>query len=208
MPLALRCSVAVLGSFSMPQKVSIVVGLILLCFPLWLARVRGARLSGFDQRAWPKGRNLLLAVLDTFRASAAAWILVNVFRELPPNDALGRWFEPALMAGAVAIGLVIQTLAWLDEDYVLAPVPFLVGVLAVVAHPIVLVIVLPLWIGSSLAVRSWASGFIAGGMGVAGVGLAVSQQEDWRLTVLIGLTFFVPVLTSVMAGRHLGWPKK
>lgn len=205
-----RCGAGLLclNDFLMSNQVSIALGLVLLCFPLWLLRVRGARLSGFDQRAWPKGRHLLLAVIDAGRASTGAWILMRALSEAPRIDPLGRWSEPALLAGAVAVGLAIQTLAWRDEDFVLAPVPFLLGVIAAVAHPIVLAIVLPLWIGGSLSVRSWASGFLAAGVGLAGVGLAVAQQENWRLAILVGLAFFVPVLTSVLAGRHLGWPKK
>lgn len=207
LPLALRDGPAVLGSFLMSSQVSVGFALVLLWFPLWVLRVRVARLSGFDQRAWPKGRHLPLAVLDAIRASFGAWVLLRMLPELPRIEPLGRWQEPALLAAAVAVALAIETLSWRDEDFVFAPVPFLLGLVAAVAHPIVLAIVLPFWIGGSLAVRAWASGFLAAGLGLAAVGLAVSQQ-DWRLSLLIGLSFCVPVLSSVMAGRHLGWPKK
>lgn len=191
----------------MSQKVLIAVGLVLLWFPLWSFRVRGARLSGFDQRTWPKGRNILLSAIDAGRASVGAWVLIRALPGLSHIEPLGRWQESALLAGAVSVGLAIQTLVWRDEDYVFAPAPFLLGLVAAIAHPIVLAIVLPLWIGGSLAVRAWASGFLAAGLGLATVGLAVSQQ-DWRRSLLVGLAFCVPVLVSVMAGRHLGWPKK
>lgn len=191
----------------MSSQVLLVLGSVLLAWPLWLFRVRGARLSGFDQRAWPKGRNLLLSVLDAARASVGAWVLMKGLPGLRHIEGLGRWQEAALLGGAVGLGLAIQCLSWWDDDFVFAPVPYLLGVVAAVAHPIVLIIVLPLWIGGALAIRAWAAGFLAAGIGFGGVGLAVTEQ-DWRRAILIGLTFCVPVVTSVMAGRHLGWPKK
>ncbi len=111
------------------------------------------------------------------------------------------------MSVAAALGLLIQTLVWRDEDFVFAPVPYALGLLAGLAHPIVLVIVLPLAIGSAMAVRAWAAGLLAGGVGLAAVGLAVTQQ-DWRLGLLSGISFCLPVLISAMAGRHMGWPRK
>lgn len=183
------------------------LGLGLLCFPLWLFRKRGARLSGFDQRTWPKGLNLPLAVLDAVRASVGAWLLIHALPELQRVGQFGRWQDAAYLAGAIALGLLIQTLSWRDEDHVLAPVPFLLGIASAVAHPIVLVIILPLAIGSSLALRAWSPGLVAAGLGFAGVGLAVEQQ-DWRRAVLVGIVFCFPVLVSVLAGRHLGWPQK
>lgn len=191
----------------MSSPVLIALALVLLWFPLWMMRIRGARLSGFDQRSWPRGRNLALAVVDVGRASVGVWALMQALPDLPKISPLGRWQEPALLAAAVAVGLVVEVLSWRDEDYVLAPVPFLLGVMAAVAHPIVLVIVLPFWIGGSLALRSWASGILAVGVGLGGVGLAVAQQ-DWRRAALVGMAFVIPVLASVMAGRHMGWPKK
>lgn len=191
----------------MTHAALLALGLGLLLFPLWLLRARASRLAGFDQRAWPRGLNLPLAFADAGRAYAGAWL---VLRGLPGLDrvvALGRWQEAAFMAAAVAAGLLIQTLAWRDEDFVFAPVPYLLGLLAAFSHPIVLVIVLPLAIGSAMAVRAWAAGLLGGGIGLAAVGLAVTQQ-DWRLGLLCGVAFCLPVLVSAMAGRHLGWPRK
>ena len=68
-------------------------------------------------------------------------------------------------------------------------------------------VVLPLAIGSGLAVRAWAASLLAAGFGMALVGLAVEQQ-DWRMSLGAGLAFCFPVLLSVIAGRHLGWPRR
>lgn len=187
--------------------ITVAVGLGLLWLPLWLLRKRGARLSGFDQRTWPKGVNLPISVLDAVRASAGTWVLIHVAPDLPKVAGLGRWQEAAFLGAAIAIGLVIQTLAWRDEDFVFTPVPYLLGIVSAVAHPIVLVIALPLAVGSALALRAWAAGLLAGGAGLAAVGLAVTEQ-DWRRAVFVGVAICFPVLTSVMAGRHMGWPQK
>ena len=164
-------------------------------------------MSGFDQRAWPRGLALLLAVVDAARASAGAWLLLRGLPGLPPIAALGRWQDPAFVAAAIAVGLLIQTLVWRDEDFVFAPVPYALGLVATLAHPIVLVIVLPLAVGSAMAIRAWAAGLLGLGVGLAAVGLAVTQQ-DWRVGLLCGTAFCFPVLVSAMAGRHLGWPRK
>lgn len=196
-----------LGVFPMSSPVLLALALVLLWSPLWMMRAKGTRLSGFDQRTWPRGRLLALAMVDVIRASVGVWALMQVLPDLPTILPVGAWQAPAFLALAIGVGLVVETLSWRDDDYVLAPVPFLLGAVSAAAHPIVLVIVLPLWIGGSLALRSWASGILALGLGLGGVGLAVSQQ-DWRRAALVGMASALPVLASIMAGRHMGWPKK
>ena len=191
----------------MTNPASIALGLGLLFLPLWVLRTRGARLAGFDQRAWPRGAHLPLALVDALRAALGTWVLMRGLPGLASIGSMGRWQEPALLAAVIGVGLVVQALTWRDEDFVFAPVPYLLGVVAVVAHPIVLAIVLPMAVGAAMAVRAWSAGLIGGGVGLAVVGLAVKQQE-WRLSLLVGVSFFLPVLASVMVGRHIGWPRK
>lgn len=186
---------------------TLAAGLFLLVFPLWIFRAKGARLVGFDQRVWPSGRNLALGMLDAGRASVGLWLVVQAVSVMPAVEALGRWQEALYIATAMAVGLAAQALAWRDEDYLFAPVPYALGAVAVVAYPVVLVIALPLAIGGALAIRAWSAGFLAGGAGLLVAGLAVEQQ-DWRISSLVGLAFGVPVLVSVLAGRHLGWAKR
>ena len=191
----------------MTHPALIAIGLGLLCFPLWLLRPRLSRLAGFDQRAWPRGRNLVLAIVDVARASAGVKLLLNGLPGLERIPALGSWQEAAFMAAAVLLGLLVQTLVWRDEDFVFAPVPYMLGLVIALAHPIVLVIALPLAVGSGMAIRAWAAGILGSGIGLAVVGLAVTQQ-DWRMGLLCGVVFCVPVLISALAGRHMGWPRK
>ncbi len=191
----------------MTHPALIAIGLGLLCFPLWLLRPPLSRLAGFDQRAWPRGRNLVLTIVDVVRASAGAKLLLNGLPGLERVAALGLWQEAAFMAAAILLGLLVQTLVWRDEDFVFAPVPYMLGLVIALAHPIVLVIALPLAVGSGMAIRAWAAGILGGGIGLAVVGLAVTQQ-DWRMGLLCGVIFCVPVLISALAGRHMGWPRK
>jgi hypothetical protein len=205
--LALRKGLRVLSLFFMSPVLTLALALVILWFPLWVFRARGARLAGFDQRAWPTGWNVVVTVWDGIRAAMATGLLIRLGPELARVDILGRWQDAAFVAVAVAVGLIVQCLVWRDEDHVFAPVPYLLGVVAVAAHPIVLAIVLPLAVGTGLAVRAWAAAFIGGGMGMALVGLAVTQQ-DWRQGLLVGLTLCFPVLLSMVAGRHLGWLRR
>lgn len=209
MSLALRGTNAVVPCFLLFMAFSptLAAGLFLLVFPLWAFRAKGARLVGFEQRAWPSGRNLALAMLDAGRASVGASLVLRSVSTLPAMEVLGRWQEPVYIAAAIALGLVSQALAWRDEDYLFAPVSYALGVVAVLAYPVVLVIALPLAVGGALALRAWAAGFLAGGAGLMGAGLAVEQQ-DWRVSSLLGLAFGTPVLVSVLAGRHLGWARR
>lgn len=191
----------------MTPVATLALALVLLWFPLWVFRARDARLAGFDQRAWPAGRSVLLTIADALRASLATGLLIRLGPELARVEMLGRWQEAAMVSGAAAVGLLIQCLVWRDEDFVFAPVPYMLGIVAVAAHPIVLVIALPLAVGTGLALRAWAAAFIGGGVGLALVGLAVSQQ-DWRQGLLVGLALSFPVLVSMVAGRHLGWLRR
>jgi hypothetical protein len=191
----------------MTFPVAIGVGLALLLFPLWKLRGRNLRLAGFEQRGWPSGgRAIFLAVIDPCRAAVGTALLLRNVSQLERLEWLGRWQDPATLAAAVALGLIVQTLAWRDEDFAFAPMLYALGVAAIVAHPLVLGISLPLAIGGSLALRAWAGGFLGAGAGLGLVGLAVEQQ-DWRVSLLVGVALCMPVLASVLAGRHLGWMK-
>jgi hypothetical protein len=77
----------------------------------------------------------------------------------------------------------------------------------VLVHPLVLIIGLPLAIGSALAIRAWSAGFIGASVGLIGVGLMV-QSADWRRALAIGVVANTPVLFSVLFGRHVGTPRK
>ncbi|TAG32805.1 MAG: hypothetical protein EAZ36_01720, partial [Verrucomicrobia bacterium] len=111
---------------------------VLWLFPLWSFRAPSARLGSFDQRAWLKGRNLLLGVVDLVRAAVGANLIARAITTLPVTDLSPEWTQEICLAAALAVALVAQTLNWRDEDHVRAPIEFLLGVILVLIHPIVL----------------------------------------------------------------------
>lgn len=176
-------------------------------FPVWSFRAPSARLGGFDQRAWLKGRNLLLGILDLVRAAIGANLMARAVTELPSIPGAPIWMGEVWLAAAFAVALAVQTLNWRDEDHVRAPIEFFIGVILVLIHPLVLLIGLPLGIGAALAVRAWSAGFIGAGVGLAAVSFVV-DDSDWRRGILFGVAANGPVLLSVLVGRHVGAPRK
>lgn len=182
-------------------------GSFLWLFPLWLFHAKGARLGNFDQRSWPQGNNLALTIVDVVRAAVGANLMARGLTGLPVPRGAPEWLGEVWLAAAVAVALAVQTLSWRDEDYVQAPVAFLLGALLVLVHPVVLAIGLLLAVGTALAVRAWSAGFIGAGVGLAGVGLVYTAQ-DLRRALLLALVVNIPVVVSVMTGRHMGAPRK
>ena len=185
----------------------VISGGLLLGFPLWAFRVPNARLAGFDQRGWPKGRHLALAFVDIVRAAVGAYLVASNLGPVVTFKGLTAWKIEIVLAAIVAVGLVIQTLAWRDEDHAFAPVTYVLGLALALVHPLMLGLLLPLAVGASLAVRAWSAGMLATGLGLAVLCIAVEKQ-DFHRAFLLGPVLCLPVLVSVMAGRHLGWPKK
>ena len=189
--------------FFMPPLALVVIASLLLLFPLWVFRAPGSRLGAFDQRGWPTGRNLALTIVDVLRASVGAGLLI---KGLVGMATAGRWtgWRPEIaLAVGIGVALVVQTLFWRDEDSVHSPVAFLLGTLVALVHPLVLLFVLPVVIGAPLALRAWAGLFFGASVSLIGVGMLIEAQ-DWRRTLLLGVVIPLPVLISVMVGRHLG----
>ena len=185
----------------------IIVAAVLWLFPLWSFHGPKARLGGFDQRAWPTGRNLLFTVIDLVRASFGGWLLVRGLAGMPSWPINSVWMAEAWLALALGIALTAQAFYWQTEDYLQAPVVFLIGALTAIVHPTVLLLGMPLAIGAALALRAWSACFVGASFGLIGVGLVVTEQ-DWRRTALLGAAVNMPVLISMLAGRHLGGARK
>jgi hypothetical protein len=185
----------------------VIGGSFLWLFPLWLFHAKDARLGNFDQRSWPRGTNLALTVIDLVRAAVGANLLARGLLGLPIPRGGPEWLGEVWVAAALALALAVQTLSWRDEDYVRAPVAFLLGALLVLIHPLVMAIGLLLAVGTALAVRAWSAGFIGAGVGLIGVGL-VFEAQDLRRALMLGVAVNIPVIVSLLAGRHLGEPRK
>lgn len=191
----------------MPPVAFLIVALLIWFFPLWALRAKNAKLGGFDQRTWPRERNLVLSVFDVARAWIGGDLLGRGMGAFPDWPLDMAWNGELWLAVAFAIALAVQAFSWRNEDYLLAPATFVIGALVALVQPAVLLIGLPLGIGAGLAIRAWSAGFIGAALGVAGVGMVVETQ-DWRRTLLLGAALTTPVWLSVLAGRHLGGPRK
>lgn len=191
----------------MSPSLSVVLGVGLLFSPLWLLHGPDARLAAFDQKEWPRGRNLMLVFLDAARAALGAWLLASGMPDLPHMANAPVWAPELALAGVVGVALTIQTLAWRDEDHVQAPVVFLGGLAAVLFDPVVAVLVLPLAVGAALALRAWSGVFLAASLGAVGIGWMLNAQS-WGRVIFVGAVLGCPVLVSILAGRHMAWPRK
>ena len=150
----------------------------------------------------------MLAIADLLRASLGGALLAYSATSLPSGPFEPSWGPAIWMACALAAALSANAFSWRDEDYLLAPVVFLLGAMpALQLHPIVLIMTVPLAIGGALAVRAWTAGLIGAGLGLIGVGMLVEQQ-DWRRSLLLGFAMMTPVVLSMLAGRHLATPRK
>lgn len=201
MPLALPRRLSCSAGFPLFMSFLVLAFLALLLwwFPLWVFRAPKSRLGNFDQRGWPQGRNLALSVADVVRAAVGAALLIKAVA----GAGLRPWEGCGALAGALAVALVVQTWAWHDEDYLQAPVAFVLGALVPFAHPLLLAISLPAAVGGALAFRGWSGAFLCGGAVFAGVGFLLPAQ-DWRISLLVGAVVNLPVFLPVAAGRHLG----
>lgn len=199
--------VLLMGFTSMSPYLYLVPAALLLLAPLWALRAATGRLGGFDQRAWPRGRNLVLSFADFVRGVAGAWFLNAGVPLLPTIAGAPEWMSMVWLGAGIGLALAVEALTWRDEDYLQAPLLLLLGICAVLVHPLVMGLVLPLSIGAALALRAWSPGFIAAGVGLAGVGMVVKQQ-DWALALVLGVVVNVPVVLTVLVGRHLGAPRK
>jgi hydrogenase-4 membrane subunit HyfE len=191
----------------MLSSLLVVLGLGLFLLPIWRLHAPDARLAAFDQREWPKGRNLLLALLDLARASGGAWLLAKGMPELPLLSSENEWMPDLVISAIVALGLTVQTFAWTDEDHVQAPVVFVAGVAAVLVAPAVAALVGVLAIGASLALRAWSGVFLAASVGTILIGWLLNVQSPSRV-IFLGVALGLPVVLSILAGRHMGWPRK
>jgi len=185
----------------------VVAGVGLLLVPVWRLREPEGRLAAFDQREWPTGRNLGLVLLDGLRAAGGAKVLSIGLPALPHLASHSEWVGQAVLGLIVGLGLVVNTLVWTDDDHVHAPVAFLAGVVAVLVDPVVLLLVAPLAAGVALALRAWSGIFMTATVGLILLGWLLGAQS-WSRVVFVGAVMIFPVVISILAGRHMGWPRK
>ncbi len=182
-------------------------GVVLLFAPLWLLRAEPSMLGGYDQRIWPRGFNIGLSLFDAARATTAAYMLNIGVAGLTETWHI-RWWMAECAFGLILVGgVALQMVSWKTEDHFLAPIFYVPGVLLALLHPIVAGIALFLGVGSALAMRAWAAGFIASSIIIAILSLLLHQQR-WSIGLVGAIFCASPVLLSVLFTRQLGWMRK
>ncbi|MEY4488127.1 MAG: hypothetical protein RIQ79_635 [Verrucomicrobiota bacterium] len=191
----------------MLSSLLVVLAIGLFCLPIWRLHAPDGRLAAFDQREWPTGRNLVLVLLDLARALGGAWLLAKGIPDLPLLNNEHEWLPDLGISIAVGLGLIVQTFGWTDEDHVQAPLVFVAGVAAVLVDPVVAALVGALAIGAALALRAWSAVFLAVCVGTILIGWLLNAQS-WSRVIFLGVAMGLPVVLSILAGRHMGWPRK
>ncbi|MFH1496991.1 MAG: hypothetical protein ABII82_04115 [Verrucomicrobiota bacterium] len=146
-------------------------------------------------------------MLDPVRAAVGAWMFLQGIVPLSERIGLGASGDAILMGAVFGIGIVVQTLARRDEDYVFSPFGYTAGVVMFFCGPIVAVPAIILGIGSAVAMRVWTPFFF----GIAVICLIlgpVTNQNAWPTQIATGMACLLPPLVSVMAGRHMGFPRR
>ncbi len=184
-----------------------VIGLLLLIIPAGLLTRR--RLQGVSLRelADRPGHRLgwlhVLNLLDLARAWGGFTLLERAVRLLEPGAA-DAVFSPALVALAAAAlaGLGLQQVfhGGDDEDLV-APVAYALGLVFACIPPQVAVIVLPLGLTAALGLRSLGSGFTAAALAAVGLGLLLGLSP--LVVATSGLVLAAPVLLAGVLQRRL-----
>ncbi len=185
----------------------ILAALCLLLFPVGLLLPRAPSLAGYEHGSRPGGWCLVVLLLDPLRAGAGAWCLLQGMGPLVERIGLGHTGEAILLGGVFAVGVVAQTLGRFDEDYVFSPFGYVAGVLLFFTGPAVAVPALVLGLGSTVAMRAWSVFFFAAGMTCLILG-PMTHPGGWQTPLAVGLACMLPPLVAVMAGRHMGFPRR
>lgn len=191
----------------MSYLVPVAFGSVLWLLPLWTLRAKNVRLGNFDQRGWPQGRNLALAILDVARALVGGSLLARGLAGAPAWPVDHAWINEVWLAVALLVALAAQAFYWSNEDYLFGPVPFALGAMAALVHPAVLGLAGLLAMGTALALRAWTGFFLGAGFGLIGVSFLVELQ-DWRRGLLLGIALLLVILLGPLSGRHFGGLRK
>jgi hypothetical protein len=182
-----------------------ITGVFLLVFPAGLlsrSQLRVISLPELTDRArhhfgWVHWINLL----DLLRAWAGLHLVRHAFRMIDPGAA-GSMLAVATTAVAALAGLGLQQVFYsADEDDLVAPVAYAIGLTMAFIPPLVALLVLPIGLLAAIGMRSLGSGFVLAAAATAGIGLLL------RLPTLVvattSLVLFAPALLAAVFQRRL-----
>ena len=182
-----------------------VIGVLVLVLPAGLLSRRHLRvitLPELTDRArhrfgWVHWLNLL----DLLRAWAGLQLVRHAFTVIAPGSA-GSMLTVATTAIAALAGLGLQQVFHSsDEDDLVAPVAYAVGLTMAFLPPLVALLALPIGLIAAVGMRSLASGFVLAAAATAGIGIL------FRLPTLVVATtsflLFAPALLAAIFQRRL-----
>ncbi len=180
---------------------------VLLFLPIGLLLPRSSPLAGYERGTWPGGWSILVLLLDPFRAGIGAWCLLRGMGPLVDRIGFLHTGEAIVLGCVFFVGVVLQTVSRMDEDYVFAPFAYVGAVLIFFCGPVVALPAIVLGLGSAMAMRVWTPFFFGAGMVVLILG-PITNPQTWQPAIAVGLACMVPPLLAVMAGRHMGFPRR
>lgn len=182
-----------------------ILGVILLVLPAGLLSRRRLKVASLLEIAERPRHRLAWLHWVNFVDLARAWgglVLVReAFLSLDPNAAADSLVLPHLAIAALA-GLGLQQVFHsADEDDLVAPVAYAVGLTFAFMPPQVALLALPLGLAAALGLRSLGTGFALAAAAIAGLGVLL------RLSPLVvatnSLLLFAPVLFAGVLQRRL-----
>lgn len=144
-----------------------------------------------------------LNLIDLARAWGGFTLLERSVRALQPATS-GEPFSPALIALAAAAlaGLGLQQILHRgDDDDLVAPVAYALGLIFACIPPQVSIIILPLGLTAALGLRCLGSGFTVAALAAVALGLLTGQSP--LVVATSGLILFAPVLLAGVLQRRL-----
>lgn len=182
-----------------------ILGVCLLVIPAGLLSRRQLRVISLPELA-DRSRHRLgwlhwVNFIDLLRAWAGLHLIRHAFAIIDPGSA-SALFPLVTTAIAALAGLGLQQVFHdADEDDLVAPVAYAVGLTFAFLPPLVALLTLPIGLIAALGLRSLGSGFVLAAAATAGLGLLL------RLPTLVVATtsflLFAPALIASMFQRRL-----
>ncbi len=187
--------------------------MLLLGFPLDVLLRGEVRFGQVDQML-QRGRkrrlgawNVLVLALDPVRAGVGAWWLAAgaAAAAVEVGNVESIWVEAAMVGAGALVGLAAQLHTRRDSEYLLAPVGFAAGLVAVLVSPAVAGIALLAAFGALAGMRSWEA-FFFGAAASCVVGGFLLGEDALAIPLMVGAALLLPAVAGMLVGRQLMMP--
>ena len=150
--------------------------------------------------------NVLVLALDPVRAGLGAWLLAaGAVAAVEVGNVEAIWVEAAMVGAGALVGLAAQLHTRRDSEYLLAPVGFAAGLVAVLVSPAVAGIALLAAFGALAGMRSWEA-FFFGAAASCVVGGFLLGEDALAIPLMVGAALLLPAVAGMLVGRQLMMP--